>query len=322
MTQISRRSVLLNGASAAAIGLAGPLAVLPSTALAQLRDKGYYSYKIGPDIEVVSIYDGIWEAQLAEGFVQGATLEEVRKALKDGGYTGNFMPIEFAFTVVKTRGRTILVDAGTGAQLGPTAGNGSVGMQNAGITVADIDTVIISHMHPDHIWGLLEKDTNAQVMPHAEIMIGEREFRFWTDETNNASLPDSRRGHAARIQATFPEFKNVTLFGENTKDIAPGISAVAAPGHTLGHNAFHISSGDDQLMVLGDLVLTPSVFVKHPDWQVAVDMDKDAAKTTRFGMMERAVAENMTVAGYHFGFPNSGKIQRDGAGFAFVPTSA
>lgn len=322
MTQFSRRRFLQTGAAFAAIGAAGSMSLISSRVYAALRDKGYYSYKIGSDIEVISIYDGIFKLPLNEGFVQGAKVDEVRQVLTGAGFSGEFMPLEFAFTVIRTPTHTVLIDAGTGGQMVPTAGLASTGFNNAGISPADIDTVILSHMHADHSFGLLEKDTNKQIYPNAEILINETEYQFWTDETNNSKLNERFRNQALRHQATFSTFKNISLYSDNQADLVPGINAVAAPGHTLGHTAFHIASGNDQLLLIGDAVLTPSVFAANPDWQVAVDMDKAAAKETRYRLLERAINDNVTIAGYHFGFPNSGRLEKDGNGFTFVPVNS
>jgi len=231
------------------------------------------------------------------------------------------VPIEFAFTVIKTGGETVLIDAGTGAQLAPSAGLGSKGMANAGISAGDINKVLISHFHPDHIFGLMAKDTNAQIFPNAEIMVGETEYKFWTQEGLIEKLPERRRGLAQRIQATFPSWSNVSQY-TGDKELAPGIRSVDLFGHTPGHTAFHVSSGNDELMLIGDALNLPALFLANLDWQLVFDSDKDAATAARKGLVKRAVADGMTVAGYHFGFPNSGKIKKDGDGHVFVPTSA
>ena len=177
MTTLNRRQFIASMAGVSALGLSGSLAFLPSTAAAaDVRKKGFYSYKIGSDIEVISIYDGVWQKPHDETFILGATVDDTQEALRNAGLADEHVPIEFAYTVVKTGGKTVLIDAGTGGQLAPTAGLGSAGMQAAGIAPGDIDTILISHLHPDHIFGLMEKDTNAQVFPNADILVGEAEF--------------------------------------------------------------------------------------------------------------------------------------------------
>ena len=322
MTTLNRRQFVASMAGVSALGLTGSLAILPSTAAAaDARKAGFYSYKVGSDIEVISLYDGVWQKPHDENFIPGVTIDETKAALDKAGLSSDSVPIEFAFTVVRTGGKTILIDAGTGGQLAPTAGRATEGMAAAGISADDIDTVLISHFHPDHIFGLMEKETNAQVYPNAEIIVGETEFNFWTEPGLIEKLPEGRRGLAQRIQATIPKWKNVTQYSGGD-ELAPGITAVDTFGHTAGHTAFLVSSGDDQTMLLGDLLNLPALFLANLDWQLVFDADKDMATKTRKAIVEQAVADNINIAGYHFGFPNSGKIEKDGSGFVFNPVSA
>lgn len=320
MTDFSRRQVMASAAGVAALGLSGNLAFLPAAVAADVKEKGYYSYKVGSDVEVISIYDGIWKKEHNENFIIGGTVTEAKATLAKAGQPTGFVPIEFTFTVIKSGGKVTLIDAGTGAQLAPSANLGAKGLAAAGIGASDVDTILISHLHPDHIFGLMAKGTNAQVFPNAEIKVGESEFRFWTDPAIISKLPERRKGLATRIQATFPVWKNVSCFNGD-EEVAPGIRSVDTPGHTPGHIAFHVSSGADELLILGDLVIVPALFLRNLDWQLAFDFDKTQATATRKAIVERAVSDNLTVAGYHFGFPNSGKIEKDGHGFVFNPSS-
>jgi len=318
MINSTRRQFLASSAGVAALGLTGQLAFLPSAQAADLRQKGYYSYKVG-DIEVISIYDGIWQNDGFDGFAVNASGDEVKAALTTAGHSTDFIPIEFAFTIIKAGGKTIMLDAGTGGQLAPTAGLAAKGgFEAAGITPDSIDTIIVSHMHPDHIFGLMEKDTNAQVFPNAEIMVGETEYNFWTDPGLIEKLPEGRRGLGQRIQATFPTWKNVSQFKDDA-ELAPGIRAVKSFGHTPGHTSIHLSSGEDELLLIGDAIIVPALFLANLDWQLAFDADKDQATKTRKAIVDQAIADNITIGGYHFGFPNAGKIEKDGSSHVFIP---
>ncbi len=319
--QSNRREFLLSAAGVSALGLTGSFAWMDSPLAASVREKGYYSWKVGNDIEVISIYDGIWKRPHDESFITGASVDDTKAALRKAGIDDSSVPIEFAFTIVKTAGETILIDAGTGAQLAPTAGLGSAGMAAAGVKPSDITKVIVTHFHPDHIFGLMEKGTNAQVFPNAEIWLGETEYKFWTDPGLIEKLPEGRRGLAQRIQATFPTWGNVNQYKGDT-ELVSGIRTVDTFGHTPGHTAIHLSSGNDQAMLIADLINLPALFLANLDWQLIFDSDKDKATEQRKKMVARAVAEDMTVAGYHFGFPNSGKIKKDGDSHVFVPTQA
>jgi len=305
------------GASAAAFGLAKPFAIIPSASAASLQDQGFYKFSIG-DTDVITVYDGHWDKPHDPGFIKNATIEETKAALQAAGQSSENVRIPFTVTFVKTGGRTIMFDAGTGAQLAPTAGRLVAGMKAAGISAEEIDTILITHFHPDHIFGLMAKETNAEIYPNAEIIVPESEFAFWTDPGVISRLPENRQGLAKRIQATFPKWSNLTRF-EGAKEVTPGIVAVPAHGHTPGHTAFAVGSGKDQLLVMADSSNIPALFVRNPGWHAAFDMAPDEAEASRRRIFDRAVTENSIVTGYHFGMPGAGRIEKDGAGYAFVP---
>lgn len=320
MGEITRRNVVLSAAATAALGLAGPLEFLPSALAADAREKGFVTYKIG-DIECISLYDGIWKKKHDEKFIRNASLEETKAALKKAGLSDEYVPIEFAQTILKTGGKTVLIDAGTGGQLAKTAGMTMKHMAAAGIDPASITTILISHFHPDHIFGLMAKETNAQIFPNAEIIVPEREYKFWTDPAIIEKLPERRKGLAKRIQATFPTWKNIRQIGDKT-DVAPGVRSASAFGHTPGHTAYHIASGNAQLVVAGDIANLPALFVANPTWQAAFDADPEQATKSRIALFDQVIADKAVIAGYHFGFPNAGTLAKDGKGYVFQPAGA
>ena len=316
----TRRDIVISAAGAAAFGLSGPLRFLPSALADEARDKGHFTYQIG-EIECTAFYDGMWQKAHDDGFIRNATVEQTKEALAAGGLATDYVPIEFTQTVLRTGGRTVLIDAGTGGQLAPTAGLMMSNMEAAGFDPASIDTVLISHFHPDHIFGLMAKDTNEQIFPQAEIIVPEVEYEFWTDPGVLSKLPENRQGLAKRIQATFPNWSNVTqVAGE--KDVAPGIRSLPAFGHTVGHTAFHVSSGDTELLMVADSAIVPALFVAHPDWQVAFDADPALAEKNRRTLFDRTIADQAHISGYHFGFPNVGTMAKDGNGYVFEPLGA
>lgn len=318
MANSDRRTFLVTaGASAAAFGLAKPLAIIPSASAASLQDQGFYKFDLG-DTEVITVYDGHYDKPHDAGFISNATIEQTKAALQAAGQSPDNVRIPFTVTFVKTGGRTVMFDAGTGAQLAPTAGRLAANMKAAGISAEEIDTIIVTHFHPDHIFGLMAKETNAEIYPNAEIVVPQVEFAFWTDPGVISRLPENRQGLAKRIQATFPKWSNLTRF-EGEKEVTPGVTALAAHGHTPGHTVFSVGSGKDQLLVMADTSNIPALFVRNPGWHAAFDMAPDEAEASRHRIFDRAVADNVIVTGYHFGMPGAGRIEKDGAGYAFVP---
>jgi glyoxylase-like metal-dependent hydrolase (beta-lactamase superfamily II) len=321
MLDLSRRRFVVSTALAAAFGLNTRLGISP--AFAQKTPdppKGFYQYKVG-SVEVTALYDGIWEKPHDPAFIKNASVEETVEALKTAGLPTDFVSIPLTVLVVTVNGNHILIDAGSGGQWQPTAGKLHANMKAAGIDPAKIRTVLISHFHPDHIFGLMEKGTNKPVWPDAELIVSASEYKWWTEAGRVEKLPEARKPLGQRINTAFPTWKNFTLI-EGEREVAPGIQLVSAPGHTPGHTAFLIGSGNRQLMVSNDTAYVPALLAPHPDWQGAYDQDGPLAVKTRKAMLDRVIAEKMMICGAHFPFPGAGTFTKDGAGYAFVPVTA
>jgi glyoxylase-like metal-dependent hydrolase (beta-lactamase superfamily II) len=346
MPTTSRRDVILSAAVAgAALGLDKSLAIVApvegqQTPAAPARSQhrppapvrraqtpdprpGFLRYKVG-DAEVTALYDGIWEKVHDPGCFSNATVAETKQALADAGLTTAFVPIPITVFVIKLRGKLVLCDAGGGNQvqaLNPksvfVSGKMMANMRAAGIDPKKIETILISHFHPDHIFGLLEKNSNAPVFPNAEIIVPAAEYKWWTDPSLITRLPTGRRPLARRIQTVIPNWKNV-LPVEGEDEVVPGIRFVSAPGHTPGHTAFHISSGNEQLMISSDAAYVPALCAVHPGWHGVFDQNAVAAEASRRKLLDRVIADKMMICGSHFPWPGLGKIARDGAGYALT----
>jgi glyoxylase-like metal-dependent hydrolase (beta-lactamase superfamily II) len=317
MFHLSRRDLVVGAAGAfAAFGLDKPLAFI-GAAQAQTvpAGPGFKKYQVG-DIEVFSLYDGVWEKPHDEKFIKGASVEETKAALRAGGLPDAFVSLPFTVLAVRTGGRLMLIDSGTGGQAGgPKTGLLAQSMAAAGLDPKDVKTILVSHFHGDHVFGLMAKDTNAPTFPDAEIIVPAAELKWWTQPIE--SIPEGRRPNAQRVQATFPNWKNIKAV-DGEADVAPGVRIVPAHGHTQGHAIYQISSGSKQLMATCDVTIIQSLFVRHPDWQIAFDHVPDEAVATRKKVFDRAIADKVMVSGYHWGLPNVGTISKDGNGYAFV----
>ena len=321
MLTMSRRGILASAAVAAAFGLYGKKLAFISPAHAETPlepANGVFRYKVG-SIEVTAIYDGIWRKPHDPSFIKNASIEDTREALAKAGLPTEFMPIPLTVTVLKIGDKYIMIDSGSGVgQWQANATNLPANMKAAGIERSQISTILVSHFHPDHVWGLMEKGTNAAVFPNAELIVSSAEYNWWTEPGRVEKLPDGRKPAGKRINEVFPTWKNWKLVEDNA-EVAPGVRLVAAPGHTPGHSAFLVTSGSDQLMVSNDAMYVPALLAPHPDWQGAYDQDGATAVATRRKLLDRIIADKMMVCGAHFPFPGRGSFTRDGSAYAFAP---
>ena len=321
MLNLSRRDFVVSTGLAIALGLDGRLAISPAFAQKTADPaKGFVTYKVG-GADVTALYDGIWEKPHDPAFISNASIDDVKAAMVKAGLTPDFVSIPFTVIVVKNGGKTIMCDSGTGGQVQPTAGKLMGNMKAAGIDPTKIDTILLSHCHPDHIFGLMEKDTNKAVFANAEIIISDVEYKFWTDPAVIDRLPEARKGLARRIQAVFPTWKNIRQVG-GEPEVAPGIRFVNAPGHTPGHRAFHLASGASQLMISNDTAYQPALVVANPGWRGQYNQDPAVAEASRRRLLDRVIADKSMICGYHFPFPGAGTIQKDGAGYALTVNKA
>jgi glyoxylase-like metal-dependent hydrolase (beta-lactamase superfamily II) len=322
MYELTRRDLIISSAAAAAVvGLKGRVAFVGVAHAQTAMERGFHRYNVG-SIEVTAFYDGVWEKAHDPAFIKNATVGETKAALAAAGLPTEFVPIPFTPNLVKTGGKLVLIDTGTGSGQtgGPKAGLLMKNLAAAGVDPSVVNVILISHFHPDHIFGLMTKaPENKPVFPNAEIHLPAVEYKYWMDAALIEKLPEARRPLARRIQEMFPLMKDKVHQFEADTELVPGIRPIDSWGHTPGHTSFHVSSGKDQLIVLGDVTNIPALFVRNPGWHAAFDQDATLAEATRRKLFDRVVADKTTVTGYHFPFPAAGTIVKDGQGYAFRP---
>jgi len=316
MPTLTRRNLLAGSAAAAAFASQADLAAAVEPAAAK-QAPGIYRYKIG-SYELTALYDGIWYRPITDKFIRNAPFAEVERALSDAFMPADQLATPFTTLVVNTGSKLVLVDTGTGGQIGPQAGVFGDNLSAAGIDPKAVDLVVISHFHPDHINGIKDKD-NGLVFPNAEIMVSAPEWAFWMDDANMNAAPAELKLTFRNQRRIFADIAKQIARFQPGAEVAPGIETLGAPGHTPGHTVFAIHSGDQSLMVLGDTAQHPAVFARHPDWQAAFDIDGDAAVATRKKLFDRAAADRMLVTGYHFPFPACGHLVKTASGYEHVP---
>jgi glyoxylase-like metal-dependent hydrolase (beta-lactamase superfamily II) len=315
MSGLTRRSLIAAGtlAGAAALARRAGAAVPPAT----IQGPGAYRYKLG-DYQLTALYDGTWFLPIDKKFIRNAPAAEVNAALARAFLPPSVLPITFTALLVNTGSKLILIDTGTAGQITDSAGVMLGNLLVAGATPADIDTIVISHFHPDHIDGIKTKD-GAKVFPNAEILVPEPEWTFWMDDANMGRYSGAVHKYFLNARRIFSDIaKEVHRFKPGAP-VAPGIVSIPAFGHTPGHTAFGVYSANQSLLVMSDTVRNPYLFVRHPDWQPIFDMDGPLSVTARRAMLDRAATDRMLVEAYHFPFPACGHIVKSGAGFELEP---
>ena len=315
MPALTRRSFVAAGVAMGAAALSHPLRA--AAPMAKIQGPGAYRYKLG-DYQLTALYDGTWFVPIDDKFVHNATAAQVDEALRDAFLPPRVLPVSFTALLVNTGAKLVLIDTGTAGQITDTAGVMLDNLSLAGVAPADIDTILISHFHPDHIDGIKTKN-GAKVFANAEILVPEPEWTFWMDDGNMSRFDGVVHKYFLNARRIFSDIAGEVHRFRPGAEVAPGIVSVPAYGHTPGHTAFAVHSGDQSLLVMSDTVREPWLFVRHPQWQPSYDMDGPLAAKARTAMLDRAAADRMLVEAYHFPFPACGHIVKSGSGYELAP---
>jgi glyoxylase-like metal-dependent hydrolase (beta-lactamase superfamily II) len=324
MTYFTRRSVLIDAAALGGAALV-PLAPTSTRAAAPAADKqtpGVYRYKVGTH-EITVLTDGANAFPLTESYVVNAPIAEVKKAAAEAYIPADKMVHHYAPIVVNTGSKLILIDTGYGPQflaqskgaLGQLAPN----LAAAGINPKQIDLVVISHFHADHVNGLLDGD-NKPAFPNAEIVVPETEWKFWMDDG------EMSRASKGRMEDLFENNRRVfDALGRKVtpyvwdKELVSGLMPVATVGHSIGHTSYILSSGSAKLYIQSDVTNNPDLFARHPDWGAFFDQDPNQAVAMRRKVYDMLVAEKMLVQGFHYPFPGLAHVEKADGGYRVVP---
>lgn len=298
-----------------------PAFAMPSAAFSQLGGpKGdqpaHFRFTVG-EAEVTIVSDGWFPQPLS---ALGMNAEEAEKI---AFLKAHFQPTTEIIghtnhVIVDTGDSRVLVDVGSGSRFFDSAGRLIGNLEAAGIDPGSITHVVITHAHPDHIWGIRD-DFDEAIIPGAEYVLGEAEHAHWTqDGLVDRVAPEDQQFVVGAVNSINADGVEWTLAADG-HEVAPGVSLMATGGHTPGHMSVRISSGDEQLIVLGDAITHAFGHFAHPEWYGGMDSDKDMTVTTRKALLDMAAADRIPVVGYHFPFPGVGHVAREGDGYRFVP---
>lgn len=302
-------------------GLAPALA-LPALASAQSLgapmggNRGVFRFALG-DVALTVLSDGHLALPTA-GLGVNADPAEVQAFLKAHFLSPDTTYAHANHLLVETGAAKVLVDVGSGNRFLPTTGRLLDNLEAAGLALEDITHVVITHAHPDHIWGIRD-DFDEAILPDAQFFIGGTERDFWLQDGLVNSVPtEMQQFVVGAVNSLNVDGAEWTVVGDEA-EITPGIRVIDTPGHTIGHMSVVVESGGKQLIALGDSMNHAWMSTVRPEWVSNFDMDGEQTVATRKRLLDMAATDRMAVLGYHFPFPGVGHIAAEGDTYRFVP---
>jgi glyoxylase-like metal-dependent hydrolase (beta-lactamase superfamily II) len=275
---------------------------------------GFYRFSLG-QFQVTVVSDG------TIAFPAEALWPEANKTERDAVLASDFQPtdkstLQVNVLAVHAGDRVVLIDAGSRGKMQPTAGRLLQNLAAAEIKPEEVDTILITHAHPDHLWGVADASDTERTFPNAEYVIGETELNFWMRPQHplesHAIWGDIYRQNMKTLAAISDRVRTV----KPNCEVVSGITAIATPGHT----SVQIASGSNQLLCTADVVGNRAVGFQHPDWRGGFDLDLDQGAKTRRAFLDRCASEKVMVSSYHLPFPGIGRVVRTGTAFSWLPS--
>ena len=324
MMQMTRRNLFVGVAAASAATALTPLmgrSALASAPVAGKQAAAFYRYKVG-SYECTSINDGARSFPMPDTFVKNVPKDQALAAAEAAYMPKGMVTVPFNPQIINTGSKLVLIDTGYGPGIAPSVGLLPAGMAAAGIDPKAIDVVVLSHLHPDHINGVKTADGKV-AFPNAEIMAPAQDWAFWMSDDNAAKAESNpmMKGYFGNTRKILGDIAGKVTKYEWGKEVAPGITALATPGHTPGHTSFAVASGSSKILIQSDVTNIPEFFLRNPDWHVAYDVDPIKAAETRHKFYDMAAAEKATVVGFHFQFPSIGHVEKAGTGYRLIPVA-
>jgi glyoxylase-like metal-dependent hydrolase (beta-lactamase superfamily II) len=265
-------------------------------------------FKIG-EFECIALSDGSFPYH-PHMFFSNVPQERLEKELQAQGLPTDTITGPYTCVLVSTGKHKVLLDTGAGG-MAPSTGELLRNLEQTGTDPSEIDVVILTHAHPDHIGGNVDSE-GKPTFPNARYVMWKKEWDFWTSDNPDLSsinLPEEIKAglFLATVRHCLPPLRKQIDLIEKESDVVTGIRLLPAPGHTPGHAAVAISSGNDAVLHVADTVMHP-MHLEHPDWQNVFDLVQDEAAETRRRILDRAAAERLKIMAYHFPFPTLGRV--------------
>jgi glyoxylase-like metal-dependent hydrolase (beta-lactamase superfamily II) len=278
---------------------------------------GYFRMMVG-DIEVTPISDGTVDLPMDQLLHQKP---ELTKATLEKNFLK--VPLETSDNafLINTGSKLVLVDTGAGALFGPTLGKFVQNLKNAGYQPEQIDEIYITHMHGDHVGGLVHD--GQRVFPNAVVRAGKADADFWLSKANMDKAPADKKGFFQGAMASINPYVQAGKFKaiDSNGELVPGVTAMAEHGHTPGHTTYVVESRGQKLWLIGDLIHVAAVQMDNPQVTIGFDSDEKAAYASRKKVFDEAAKNGALVGGAHLQFPGLGHLQTQGKGYRWVPVN-
>lgn len=278
---------------------------------------GYYRLALG-NVEVTALFDGA--TQLDAKLLKNASAREVAKLHARMFVKGSTMQVAVNAYLINSDGKLVLVDAGAAKVLGPKLGQIVANLKAAGYTPEQVDAVLLTHLHGDHVAGLVDAEGRA-VFANAQIWSAKADNDFWLSETIAAQAPKEFQPFfkmARDAAAPYLKTGQWKIFDAD-RELLPGIASFAANGHTPGHSGYLVGAGENRLLIWGDIVHNHAVQFARPQVAIEFDNDPKAAVATRKKIFAKAAKEKLLIAGMHLPFPGIGHVRKEASGYSWVP---
>jgi len=278
---------------------------------------GYYRMLLG-QFEITALYDGA--IHLDTKLLKNANDQDVQRLLARLFVKGPAVQTAVNGFLINTSHQLVLVDAGAAKLFGPGLGHLADNLKAAGYRPEQVDAVLLTHLHGDHVNGLVTPEGQA-VFPNADIWSAQADNDFWLSEKIAAQAPTEAQGYFKMARDAAAPYRQAGRWKTFARDgeVLPGIAAVAAHGHTPGHSAYLVGSGPDQLLIWGDIVHNHAVQFARPRVAIEFDTDRKAAVAARQALFARAAREKLQVGGMHLPFPGIGHVRAEAKGYSWVP---
>ncbi|CAO3428798.1 MBL fold metallo-hydrolase [Azospirillum endophyticum] len=320
---LNRRTIMLSAVASASSMLVrapgGSGSAHAQAASSLSGNAGHYRLRVG-EISATVLSDGVIGGP-PRIYASDASEAELQAVLRRAFLPTDHLTLNLNTLLIETGGRRILIEAGVGKTMGPNGGRIFENLAAIGLGPADIDAVVVSHTHPDHVGNLRTAD-GGKAFPRATVFVPKADWDFFVRTDPDLSyMPvpeDFRLRFAAAIKSSLEPVKSDVEFYEAGAEIVPGLTTIVASGHTPGMATFLVHSGNDQLLLTADLAYHPVVNVDQP-WVPGPDRDKGTALASRRRIFDRAAADRIPVLGFHFPFPGLGRMLKTDGAYVWVP---